>query len=904
MANKIKGLTVEIGGDTTKLGKALESVEKKSRDLQTELRGVNTLLKHDPSNTVLLTQKQEILTEAIEETSKKLKTLKDAQEQVQEQFDKNEITKEQFRDFQREIEATEQKLKGLNEEMDKFGSVGAQKIAAAGEQVKDVGGKVEAVGKKFTAMSTIATAGLVATTTKAIDFETAWTGVTKTVDGTPEQLEAIKQGLLDLSGTTASSAEDIAAVAEAAGQLGIKTESILDFTETMVMLGDTTNLSAEEAASALAKFANITGMGAENYGKLGSVIVDLGNNFATTEADIVAMATRLASTGEITGLSEAQIMALATALSSAGIEAEAGGSAMAKLLKMLYSTDASFETAAQAIDATGYSLRDLQLLQSNGGSAFKDLADSMGLTKKELGEYLETVLQMNNYASTAGVSVDEFRQAYAEDAVGALSMFITGLNDTERNGKGAVEILNEMGITEVRLSNAVLAMASSGDLMTSAIDTATTAWGENTALTEEAEKRYSTTASKIEQLKNKLTELCVSFGTILLPVVQSVVESLKSLVDWFTNLSPATQTVMLVIAALVAALAPTLIVIGNIITAVGQIMTFAPQLVTMLGKVKTAISGLFSLIAAHPIIAIVTAIIAVVVLLYTKCEWFRDGVHAVLEKVQEGFDKFVDFLGRLPERAVAFLSTLVDNASTWSTNMATKAKEAGSQFSDNVSNFFEQLPSKAETFFEKTVSKVTTWGSNLFTKGKAAASKLVTAVSDEIKNLPSKLQRCGEDLVQGLWNGITGMGSWLKDKLSIFASGILDGFKDAFQINSPSRETAWQGEMLTEGLAEGVEANATRPIRAMKRVADGVLDAVSTEMANRALWQTKTPTAQTVNSVGTTADNTALLAKLDGIYERLGRLQVVLDSGTLVGETIDKIDAALGNRQLLSARGV
>ena len=140
---------------------------------------------------------------------------------------------------------------------------------------------------------------------------------------------------MDLSKTTSSSATDISAVAEAAGQLGIKTPNVMKFTETMVKLGDTTNLSATEAASALAKFANITGTSADNYDRLGSVIVDLGNNFATTESDIVAMATRLASTGSLAGLSEPQIMALSAAMSSVGIEAEAGGSAMSKLIKQM-----------------------------------------------------------------------------------------------------------------------------------------------------------------------------------------------------------------------------------------------------------------------------------------------------------------------------------------------------------------------------------------------------------------------------------------------------------------------------------------------------------------------------------------------------------------------------------------
>ena len=190
--------------------------------------------------------------------------------------------------------------------------------------------------------------------------------------------------------------------------LGIATDDVLGFTEVMAKLAVTTDLSADQAAMSLAKFANITKLSADNYDELGSVIVALDNNFATTESSIVSMATRFASTGEIVGLTERQMMAVAAAISSVGIESEAGSSAIGKALK------------------------GIELAVVTNSDALKD------------------------YASVAGVSAEEFSRAWGEDAVAALSMFIDGLNDTERNGKTAIEILDEMGITEVRMSNAML----------------------------------------------------------------------------------------------------------------------------------------------------------------------------------------------------------------------------------------------------------------------------------------------------------------------------------------------------------------------------------------------------------------------------------------------------------------
>lgn len=203
-------------------------------------------------------------------------------------------------------------------------------------------------------------------------FESAFAGVKKTVDATAEEYAALRQNILDMTREIPSSASDIAGVMEIAGQLGIATESLTEFTETMINLGVSTNLSAEEAATNLAKFANIVNMadygtdGISNWERLGSVVVDLGNNFATTEADIVEMATRLASTGSLVGLTESQIMALATAMSSVGIQAESGGSTMAKLLKKMQ----------LAVELNSDSLADYAAVAGMTGEQFRDTFES------------------------------------------------------------------------------------------------------------------------------------------------------------------------------------------------------------------------------------------------------------------------------------------------------------------------------------------------------------------------------------------------------------------------------------------------------------------------------------------------------------------------------------------------
>lgn len=588
MADTIKGITIEIGGKTDPLNKALDNVKKQSNTIQKELKEVEKLLKLDPTNTELVAQKQTLLADAVNIAKTKLNALKLAQEQVEAQFKSGDMGEPEYRAFQRQVIEAEQAVqkavkaqadyaeecenagKDVKELGDKTEDAGkdvkefGDKTEDAGKDAKEAGEESEKAGKKAKesgedakkggngwetfgkiakAAGKIAIAGIttIATGTGTAikfgnEFESAFAGVKKTVDASEEELAELRHGILDMSSEIPTAAADISAVSEAAGQLGIKTKDILNFTRTMVDLGESTNLSADEAASALAKFANIVRMDADNYSNLGSVIVALGNNFATTEADIVSMATRIASTGEIVGLSEAQIMAVATSLSSVGIEAEAGGSAISKLLKQMEVAVKTYGTASDVINSTGYSLRELELMASLNSEGFKGVASSLDLTTKELKSYMSSAADLEDFADIANLAADDFIDAWGEDAVGALSLFINGLNDTERTGKSAVEILSDMGLTEIRLSNAVLALASSGGILTDAVQLSNKAWEENTALAKEAEQRYKTFESKSTVLINGAKNLGIEVYDSLRPSLMSLVDLGSEMVG---NLSAA-----------------------------------------------------------------------------------------------------------------------------------------------------------------------------------------------------------------------------------------------------------------------------------------------------------------------------------------------------------------------------
>lgn len=533
------GAKIKLDGGT-EFERAIRNIVTASKQLSSELKLVDSQFSKNGTSTQALAAKAQVLSKQIEvqkqritqmntqltEAQTKLQALGKAAEEAAAEFGENSVEaqkaaaaydkqaatcdrlKTQINNAEVALNGMESELKQVQQQSSAFGQLSIK--------AEELGKKTEAAGQKLKGLSTAFAAVGGVSLKSAVDFESAFAGVTKTVDGTDAQLGKIRQGILDLSQATASTPGEIAAVAEAAGQLGIKTDNVMDFTKVMIELGDTTNLSAEQAASSLAKFANITNMSASDYSRLGSTIVDLGNNFATTESDIVEMGTRLASTGSLAGLSEPQIMALATAMSSVGIEAEAGGTAMSTLLKRI-------QTATET-----------------GGA------------------------NLNKFASVAGVSADEFKTAFEQDAVGALSMFINGLNDTERNGQSAIGVLQDLGLTDARLSNTVLALAGSNDILGQAVDTANSAWNENTAMAAEAEKRYKTTAAQLSQMKSAFQEAAISMGEVMLPALRNIANAMKNVANFLAGLPEPVRAAIATFIMFGAALAPALIAIGKI----------------------------------------------------------------------------------------------------------------------------------------------------------------------------------------------------------------------------------------------------------------------------------------------------------------------------------------------------
>jgi len=826
---RIKGITVELNGDSTKLQTALKGVNSEIRNTQAQLKDVEKLLKLDPGNTELLTQKQKLLKDAIAETKEKLATLKTAAEQANEALQRGEISQAQYDALQREIAETEQKLKELEAQASKS-AVALEKIAAVGTKLQGVGNAITGVGKSLAPLSAAATAVGVAGVKAATDWESAFAGVKKTTDATEEEYEQLAAGIQKMATETASSAEDIAAVAEAAGQLGISKEHLLEFTKTMVMLGDSTNLSADEAAVALARFLNITGESTGNVDRLGAAIVDLGNNFATDEASIVAMSTRLASAGTLAGLTSTDILALSTAMSSVGIQAEAGGTAMTQTLTAI-------EKAAS--DA------------ANGST-----------------EALDRI------ASVAGMSSAEFASAWENRPITALQAFIAGLGSLDEKGESATLVLDELGMSGVRQSNMLKSLALASGVLSDAIDTSSEAYQNNTALTDEASKRYETFASQVSQLKEAFKAVAVDIGNILIPILKNLMGVLRNVLDWWNGLSDGTKNFIVQLGSFIAILSPVLIIGGKIISGIGTVMTILPKLAGIINTVKTAFGALNAVLAANPIILIIAAIAALVaafIYLWNNCEefrqfwidlwedikaivaavgqWLAEAWQAMGEAITTAWNAICDFFVSLWESVKNVFTTVVTAISTFLTTAWDTIKTATETVWNAISTFFTTIWTAISNTVTTVINAIssfitnawntiqtvtqTVWNaiSTFFTTIWTAISTTVTTVMNTISTFIStawnNIKTTVTTIANAIWNAITtafnNMLSAITGTVSNIRGAIQNGFEAAknYILNLASQAYSW-GRDIIQNIVNGIKSMISSVVSAVSNVASTI----------------------------------------------------------------------------------
>ncbi|MEV7962415.1 phage tail tape measure protein [Oerskovia paurometabola] len=404
------------------------------------------------------------------------------------------------RDLDKATEETTAAEAALRAEMGRTDAAAKSQETAIGRLTESAERNSQAwdrAGTALTAFGAITTVALGATVKAAMNWESAWTGVLKTADGSSGELAVLEDDLRKLARTLPATHQEIAAVAEAAGQLGVGVNSVATFTKTMIDLGETTNLSADEAATAIAQMANVMDpsllSSADGASRFGATLVALGNDGASTEKQILEMAQRISGSGKLVGASSAEVLALSNALASMGITAELGGGVVSRILQDIYSA------------------------------------------VKEGGPKLA------QFAALAGQSADEFAKAFADDPVRALDAVAQGLNGVDASGGNVVGTLKDLGFLSTEEQRVLLQLKGAGDLLTESLNLANAAWAENSALIEEASKRYDTAEAKVQIAKNSINDAAITIGDALLPAVAAAAEGVADLATWFGSLPVPVQ---------------------------------------------------------------------------------------------------------------------------------------------------------------------------------------------------------------------------------------------------------------------------------------------------------------------------------------------------------------------------
>ena len=468
-------------------------------------------------------------------------------------------------------------------------------LEAFGKKCDSVSKKMTAAGRTLTTVMTTPILGLGATAVKAsIGFESSFASVRKTVDATEAEFDQLAATSKRMSTEVAAGTNEINEVMAAGGQLGVATEHLSDFTHVMIDLGNSCeDLSADEAATTIAQFANIMGTSQSQFSNIGSTLVDLGNNFATTEKPIMEMAHRMAGAGKQVGLTEAQVLGFAAALSSVGIEAQMGGSAFSKALVKM------------------------EVASATGGEALED------------------------FGKVAGMTAQQFKTLWDNDPAAAFQAFIVGLSKLDDEGESAIKTLSDIGINEIRLRDTLLRATNATELFSRAQNMANAAWKENTALTNEAGKRYSTTASKLTNLKNKALLFGQQIGDDLNPTIQSLIEGADNLLSKFLQMDEAQRKQIIQYAAIAAAIGPVLLLFGKVTKGIGSISTGIGKFATAVGKAGGGIKGFLSVLGSSPAVwlAIAAATIYATVAIADYVSGAKQAREA-LKGMQETADKW------------------------------------------------------------------------------------------------------------------------------------------------------------------------------------------------------------------------------------------------------------------------
>ena len=803
-ANRIKGITVEIGGDTTKLQTALKGVNTEIRNTQSQLKDVEKLLKLDPGNTELMAQKHRLLGQAVSETKEKLETLKTAVEQANTALANGEISQSQYDALQREIIETENNLRDLERQAGQS-AVALQKIAATGEKLKTVGSAIEGVGQKLMPV-TAAVGGLgVAAVKVASDFDSAMSQVAAVSGATGKDLEALRDKAREMGSKTKFSASEAAEAMNYMAMAGWKTNDMLSGIEGIMNLAAASGEDLATTSDIVTDALTALGLSAEDSGHFADILAAASSNANTNVSMMGETFKYCAPVAGALGFTAEDTAEAIGLMANAGIKSSQAGTAMRSMMTNL----------TGEVKFVGDAFGELTIQTTNTDGSMRSLGDILADCRTAFAQMSESE-----------------KAANAEALVGknAMSGFLAVMNAAP----GDIEKLN----------SAINNCDGTAEKM--------------------AATMQDNLAGQLTILKSQLEELAISIGEILMPYIRQIVGWIQGLVDWLNSLDEGTKKIIVTVALVAAALGPVLIVIGKVVGAIGTIMTVVPQIASAIsgviafvsGTVIPAISAVVAAIGWVPLA--IAAVVAILVVLYNKCEWFRDAVNAIWTQIKEFFVSAWEVI-------CSFFTETIPNA--W----------------NSLVSFFQGIPAWWSGLWQSVGDFFSSIWTNMMN------NPVLTGIVDMIRSLWENLSTT----LQGIWNGIktAASGAWELIKNVVLGPVLLlidlvtGNFtklkEDAANIWNNIRNAAsniWNGiKQVVGSLAQGLANHVSILLTGLKNTIANIWTAIKNTASS--VWNGLKNLVSSIASNLKQAAVDAFKAMVSGIGSALSTLGSVVQSG-------------------------
>lgn len=734
MASRIQGITVEIGGDTTKLSTALSKVNKEIRDTQSQLKDVNKLLKLDPGNADLMAQKQRLLTQAISETKEKLDSLKLASQQANDALARGEISQSQYDALQREIVETENALADLERQADQS-AVALQKFGATGEKLQNVGASIEGVGKKLLPITTIVGGLGTAAVKVAADFDTGMSKVAAVSGATGTELDKLREKAREMGAKTKFSASEAADAMNYMAMAGWKTGDMLNGIDGIMNLAAASGEDLATTSDIVTDALTALGLSASDSGHFADILAAASSNANTNVGMMGETFKYCAPVAGALGFTAEDTAEAIGLMANAGIKSSQAGTAMRTMLTSL-TGDVTFvgnafgELTVQTVNTDG-SMRSLGDILTDCRAAFAQMSESE-------------------------------RAANAEALVGKNAM------------SGFLAVMNAAPADIEKLNSAINNCDGTAEKM--------------------AETMQDNLAGQLTILKSQLEELAISVGEILMPSIRQIVSWIQGLVDWLNGLDEGTKKIIVTIALVAAAVGPVLIIIGKVVGAIGTIMTVVPQIAAAISGVIAFVSGtvvpaLGAVVAAIGWIPLaIAAVIAIIVLLWTKCDWFREAVIAVWEAIKSAtiiaWNAVKEFLVNLWNEIVetgktvwnglsSFFTTCWEGIQTMFTTVLTAISTFFSSVWTGIQNVVITIGTAIQTFLSTAWTAIQTVITTILT----AIQTIFTTVWNAIKNVITTVVGAIQSFITTVWNGIQSVVQTVMNTIQLVVSGVWNSVK-------------------------------------------------------------------------------------------------------------------------------